>query len=47
MLRSVGRFFITGIYGSLEIFKILPEHGALLPDELECPDDDGRYDAWS
>ena len=30
-----------------EIEELLLKHGALLPDEMEAPDDDGRYDAWS
>ena len=30
-----------------DIEELLLEHGALLPDEMENPDDDGRYDAWS
>jgi len=30
-----------------EVEELLLKHGALLPDELEEQDDDGRHDAWS
>jgi len=30
-----------------EAENILIEHGALLPDEMKSPDDDGRHDGWS
>ena len=31
----------------IEAENILIEHGALLPDEMEASDDDGRHDGWS